>query len=1318
MKTYAHVVLAAALLFGCATTSTPSPGSPTPIAESPVASRIPDESRPDAPAPVGFYRMRTVLRLEADGTYRTTFEERYVVLSASVPGYFGQLSAEFDPAQDEVPVLEAKVTLPDGTVKELDPATIAKGPATSSSADNFSDRLRVVAPLPAIVPGSIVQRSWTLSRNRPTVSFGNSFALPMASMLTSDEASAVVEHPVGLPLKVQAFATPSEHATEELEGGRIRLTWTRSSAPSASFANHLPPWSRRYPAIFVSTARSWQDVARGYRELVGPALDPAPLQSIAAGLKPASKAPRDVAAAALDWMHHNLRYTGLDFGNAGVVPHTPSQTLERGYGDCKDLAAFLVALLDAAGLEARIALVNTGSLAEGPAELPGLQRFDHAIVVLPGKEPLWMDPTMRGMPPGVLDDLSVGRLALVVDSKTTAPIRTPLPPAEANRAVIRTEVTLPESGLGTIRKTRTLAGTALSGRRYRAIWQTEDQVKRAMAADVAQIHSTSDFDLRYSDPLSARAPFEEVIEIRRSSKAEAADSNAVASLGFSEFLGLLPSQLVNEDDDDEGPDADVFLGAPAELEMVTRVRVHPIFRLQGGSVSRTGEAAGIHWSYAVEPTDDGAEARLWLRIDVPEVRAENLPAVRSSLNELLSAPDSAVFDNRILQLLEEGKVATAAAELRELIRKEPKSAWLQALLARTALAASLGAEAHRLAKAAAEAAPGAANVLRAEGWILSHDKWGKRLTEGMDRKGAVEALTRARKLDPESWTRGTLIDLLSRDGRGSIGGAGADVDRALEELRSFRKEVDDRDDELYFNLLWKRGLDDELIAEAEKSKKNWAEAVAAKARRDGAAAALAWVDRQNAGVREPLLAGATYLLFTAREYPLARSLASRVGDPRFETMKKWLNRLERRETSPLRRDDPVELVAEAMALSLGANARVTADEIGLSEASSRALEVSLRPVITQYLDSAEAFVDLARTIARVKETREIPGIGVLVAIDTEFSGSGFDLCERGRSGLRYHPIQSPTARVAEAWKALEAKDSAKARAWLDLCVVLDSKLKRREPTIRRLMKGSDDDLALGIALAHGDSDGELERMLPVLARAYGNLPSRRDDDIFVGYDYLNVLVTSKRFDDALGVVARLEELGLMDEPGEAASTRVFILGKAERPDALEALARELLERDPVSKEAFRALSWAADLRGDWRAARDIALRMADAGVGTNPLNDAAWTGVFLGVQDEDIRRAEVAIGPKADKASALDTLAVLLAEKGEVDRALRILARQESLDPTATSWSNVYVRARIAEALGFREAAIELYRSVKPARSKTNDLHGLAVKRLEALGAR
>ncbi len=121
-----------------------------------------------------------------------------------------------------------------------------------------------------------------------------------------------------------------------------------------------------------------------------------------------------------------------EFGEASIVPRPPAEVFERRYGDCKDKALLLTALLRSAGIAAEVALLDSGFGPDVDPDVPGFGSFDHAIVYLPGPRPLWIDATDRFSAVGELLPGDQGRLALVAARGTKALLRTPEAPSTVN----------------------------------------------------------------------------------------------------------------------------------------------------------------------------------------------------------------------------------------------------------------------------------------------------------------------------------------------------------------------------------------------------------------------------------------------------------------------------------------------------------------------------------------------------------------------------------------------------------------------------------------------------------------------------------------------------------------------------------------------------------------------------------------------------------------------------------------------------------------------------------------------------------------------
>jgi Transglutaminase-like superfamily len=102
-------------------------------------------------------------------------------------------------------------------------------------------------------------------------------------------------------------------------------------------------------------------VAEEYGKIVDKQVSDADLKSLVGKLI-AGKGTRDEKAASiLAYLDREVRYTGVEFGESAMVPYSPSETLARKYGDCKDKASLLLAMLRVANVPPYIALLHVGN---------------------------------------------------------------------------------------------------------------------------------------------------------------------------------------------------------------------------------------------------------------------------------------------------------------------------------------------------------------------------------------------------------------------------------------------------------------------------------------------------------------------------------------------------------------------------------------------------------------------------------------------------------------------------------------------------------------------------------------------------------------------------------------------------------------------------------------------------------------------------------------------------------------------------------------------------------------------------------------------
>ncbi len=216
-------------------------------------------------------------------------------------------------------------------------------------------------------------------------------------------------------MKLYAVARGLTPAEEREQGGDTVRTWEARGIGANSGATNLP-------YLHVSTIGSVEEFGRWYSQLLEPglALDEN-LQKIARQLDARNLSPQAKAQAVYESVKRLTKYTGFEFGVHSYQPYPVSTVERRGFGDCKDKAAMLVALLRAVGVQAEFAMIRTraaGEMAEGAYSV---QQFDHAMVFVPELN-LYLDGTGESVTPLPSNDL--GATAITVDAQGKATRRT------------------------------------------------------------------------------------------------------------------------------------------------------------------------------------------------------------------------------------------------------------------------------------------------------------------------------------------------------------------------------------------------------------------------------------------------------------------------------------------------------------------------------------------------------------------------------------------------------------------------------------------------------------------------------------------------------------------------------------------------------------------------------------------------------------------------------------------------------------------------------------------------------------------------------
>ena len=280
--------------------------------------------------------------------------------------------------------------------------------------------------------------------------FGDFFGLlePMQSVLPVSDWQLVVEGPMARPLYWGGQGVPEPIISEE--NGRRRYEFRKEIIPRIEAEVAMPPWLEKGEYISVSTYQSWAEMGRWYANLIDEQLRlndelKKKARELVHGVNEDSEKVRRI----YEFVVESTRYVGIELGIHGWKPYPVTEVYRRKYGDCKDKASMLVALLREVDIDAQVALVRTANLGVLPDTPATMWAFNHAIAYVPSLD-LFMDGTAERSGFQELPYLDQGAMALLIaspDGTSDSELRViPIADAETNLNESQYELVLDKSG--------------------------------------------------------------------------------------------------------------------------------------------------------------------------------------------------------------------------------------------------------------------------------------------------------------------------------------------------------------------------------------------------------------------------------------------------------------------------------------------------------------------------------------------------------------------------------------------------------------------------------------------------------------------------------------------------------------------------------------------------------------------------------------------------------------------------------------------------------------------------------------------------------
>lgn len=257
------------------------------------------------------------------------------------------------------------------------------------------------------------------------------YSIPDFYLYTDDEVTTQREtfaiiYPRELKPRYQLFKIESPKISTEADK-RESMTWTFENTKPLKFERLSPNTDKVVPNIkvapglfeyegYAGSMGSWTHYGQWIAQLnngrdVLPEATKQKVREITKNLTTTEEKTKALYA----YLQGKTRYVSIQLGIGGLQPFNATTVDQTGYGDCKALSNYMVALLKEAGVRAYYATIMAGDNApDVTVDFPGHQA-NHAIVAVPNNtDTLWLECTNQTVPFAYLGRFTGDRKALLV----------------------------------------------------------------------------------------------------------------------------------------------------------------------------------------------------------------------------------------------------------------------------------------------------------------------------------------------------------------------------------------------------------------------------------------------------------------------------------------------------------------------------------------------------------------------------------------------------------------------------------------------------------------------------------------------------------------------------------------------------------------------------------------------------------------------------------------------------------------------------------------------------------------------------------------
>ncbi|MDP3143449.1 MAG: DUF3857 domain-containing protein, partial [Candidatus Omnitrophota bacterium] len=289
------------------------------------------------------------IRITPENTELT--EAHYIIKILNERGRkFAEVDIGYDSTYEKAELVFARTIKPNGEVVNVGAKHI-RDVSRYMDFPLYSNARALIISMPGVIEGAIIEYKVKISRNKLIAEREFNLAYTIQEdepvLLAKLSLSIPSDREVNTLLLNQKFNSFGANLEPQIStDGKSKIyRWEFKKIPQIIPEPLMPPESEITPGFILTSFKSWDQIYKWWWDLAKDKIDINPeMQKLVKELVTGKTGEEARTRAVYNWCIKNIRYVGIEYGQAGYEPHRATEIFVNKYGDCKDQAILLISL--------------------------------------------------------------------------------------------------------------------------------------------------------------------------------------------------------------------------------------------------------------------------------------------------------------------------------------------------------------------------------------------------------------------------------------------------------------------------------------------------------------------------------------------------------------------------------------------------------------------------------------------------------------------------------------------------------------------------------------------------------------------------------------------------------------------------------------------------------------------------------------------------------------------------------------------------------------------------------------------------------------